>query len=572
MKSVTKLFVLLILFILLFPLSNRIASGQTWLSPLNISNNPSDSRSPQIIQDKSGTLHTIWCDDAPGHLQILYSNKTPEGNWSSPINISQTSGKCSTSTLAISTDNTLHVAWEDQSLGPFRIFYTTRTSDGIWSTPVDVSPWAGDSYNPGMVFTSDGTLHLVYDDADTQYTYYTYKPAGGTWSTPTRVFTGQRHGWPSLVVDSSDTLHLVLHMSYYLEDTTNVYYLTKPSGGSWSSPSLVSDCTGVVGAGAPVCVRPVLAISENTLHLVWHKTYNWPTDRDLYYVTKTGSGPWSSPVNLTNENGDDSIIYHGGLGVDSSGNVHIVWWSSTSGISDVFYSKKSGDGWSTPLNLSDSTADSHSSALAVDSDDNVHVVWRELSPGEIYYITNAQPPAPTDTPTFTPTPTDTPTPTPTDTPTPTPTDTPTPTFTPTPTPTDTPTFTPTPTVTSTETITVTPAIFNFTGFFPPVDNLPTLNVTKAGQGIPVKFSLGGYQGLNIFETGYPTSSMVACGSTAEDVVEQTTSAGSSSLTYDAETDQYIYVWKTEKDWAGTCRTLVVKLSDGTHHLANFKFK
>ncbi|MCB9140616.1 MAG: PxKF domain-containing protein, partial [Caldilineaceae bacterium] len=47
---------------------------------------------------------------------------------------------------------------------------------------------------------------------------------------------------------------------------------------------------------------------------------------------------------------------------------------------------------------------------------------------------------------------------------------------------------------------------------------------------------------------------------------------SSSLTYDANTDQYIYTWKTDKSWAGTCRQLIVQLNDTTAHLANFDFK
>ena len=117
-----------------------------------------------------------------------------------------------------------------------------------------------------------------------------------------------------------------------------------------------------------------------------------------------------------------------------------------------------------------------------------------------------------------------------------------------------------------------PTTYNFTGFFQPVDNLPTLNIVNAGKAIPVKFSLGGFQGLDIFAAGYPSSTVIACGSTAGDAVEQTVTAGSSSLSYDDSTDQYIYVWKTERAWAGTCRTLVVKLNDGTFHRANFKFK
>jgi hypothetical protein len=176
-------------------------------------------------------------------------------------------------------------------------------------------------------------------------------------------------------------------------------------------------------------------------------------------------------------------------------------------------------------------------------------------------------PMPTATPTTPATDTSTATATPMDTSTPTPTDTATPTATPT--PTDTPTSTPTLTPTATPTPTGTP--YPFTGFFSPVNNLPTLNVLKAGSAVPVKFSLNAYHGLNIFVSGYPASATVACGLAAEDAIEQTVTAGASSLTYDASTDQYVYVWKTDKSWANTCRTLVLKLSDGTYHRADFKF-
>jgi hypothetical protein len=36
--------------------------------------------------------------------------------------------------------------------------------------------------------------------------------------------------------------------------------------------------------------------------------------------------------------------------------------------------------------------------------------------------------------------------------------------------------------------------------------------------------------------------------------------------------QFIYNWQTTKSWAGGCRTLQVKLSDGTSHYAQFTFK
>ena len=114
--------------------------------------------------------------------------------------------------------------------------------------------------------------------------------------------------------------------------------------------------------------------------------------------------------------------------------------------------------------------------------------------------------------------------------------------------------------------------YDWSGFFQPIDN-NSMNVAKAGSGIPVKFSLNGDQGLDIFKSGYPRSVQIGCDSSLPlDTIEETVSAGGSSLTYDAAADQYIYVWKTEKSWAGTCRQLQVMLDDGSLHTANFKFK
>jgi hypothetical protein len=57
-----------------------------------------------------------------------------------------------------------------------------------------------------------------------------------------------------------------------------------------------------------------------------------------------------------------------------------------------------------------------------------------------------------------------------------------------------------------------------------------------------------------------------------DDLQPTQAAGKSGLAYDSASDQYTYVWKTEKTWAGTCRYLSLQLIDGTEHRAAFHFK
>jgi hypothetical protein len=100
-----------------------------------------------------------------------------------------------------------------------------------------------------------------------------------------------------------------------------------------------------------------------------------------------------------------------------------------------------------------------------------------------------------------------------------------------------------------------------------------VNVAKAGSAVPVKFSLNGDQGLAIMAPGYPSSQVIVCDSLAPSstLTEETVSAGGSGLSYDAALDQYTYVWKTSKSWSNTCRRLSVRLSDGSDHVANFRF-
>ena len=112
----------------------------------------------------------------------------------------------------------------------------------------------------------------------------------------------------------------------------------------------------------------------------------------------------------------------------------------------------------------------------------------------------------------------------------------------------------------------------FAGFFQPIGGLPTLNTVNAGQTVPVQFSLSGDQGLGVIAGGFPRSAAIACDSRALVTgADPTSTPGKSTLSYDATTDTYTYPWRTDKNWAGTCRQLVVKLADGTFHHANFRF-
>lgn len=113
--------------------------------------------------------------------------------------------------------------------------------------------------------------------------------------------------------------------------------------------------------------------------------------------------------------------------------------------------------------------------------------------------------------------------------------------------------------------------YAFGGFQQPVD-AQARNIMRAGRAVPVKFTLGGDRGMNIFASESPSSRWIACDASEEgDELEETVTAGRSSLSYDPSADRYTYVWKTDPAWEGTCRRLTLMFADGSQASALFDF-
>lgn len=116
-------------------------------------------------------------------------------------------------------------------------------------------------------------------------------------------------------------------------------------------------------------------------------------------------------------------------------------------------------------------------------------------------------------------------------------------------------------------------VYAFGGLRSPIEAPPTVNTARGGQAIRVKSSLGDDQGLDIFDPGRPSSRTVSRESGASvHEIEETSTAGASRLGYDVASDEYVYMWQTERAWAGTCRRLSLGLANDTPHTAEFKFR
>ena len=129
--------------------------------------------------------------------------------------------------------------------------------------------------------------------------------------------------------------------------------------------------------------------------------------------------------------------------------------------------------------------------------------------------------------------------------------------------------------------------FTFSGFYEPIDNAH-VNVVEAGRRIPFKFSIVGVPDGTAVVLSV-TSTQEACQAPTRDDhgyrgKDRDWNDGKKGWHddddqdedakghYDRDTRRYHYNWKTDKAWARTCRELVVRLADGTEHVAAFTLK
>ena len=117
-------------------------------------------------------------------------------------------------------------------------------------------------------------------------------------------------------------------------------------------------------------------------------------------------------------------------------------------------------------------------------------------------------------------------------------------------------------------------VYDFEGFLWPVHNRPHVNRWRAGDTVPIRFELDGNQGLDVIADGWPQVAEIKCGSSAEPEsgVPARHPRWTRELVFKRRKERYVFKWKTERDWAGSCRQFMLKLDDGTVKRADFEFK
>lgn len=395
-------FALLFFLAFLFLKHDAFALG----NPVKISISSNDVINPVTVTDSTGYLHAVWQELTPGQAWTgvnpgIYYSRWNGDTWSEPLKISENTDFASNPSIAVDSNNTVHVVWDDSTYGQCAdgnpppcqqnsglpiIAYKTRTSAGVWSSISTLPAPAGtiasrfpkiaiNSINePNVFFTSNtnGNQDSIY------WTSFT----GAAWTTPqlisqnaasTNITDSQ---WVDVKNDNAGNIHLV-----YWSFGQSLFY-RKLTNNVFSTPFQVNT------SGNMESTR-LGATPGGEVFITWYQVGNTSIN-----VRWTQSGVWQSPIALTTI-GQRSHWGYPIMGVttDSKERAYVGWGEKDSGdgLIDLKFKAFTGT-WGAAQDVDLNNQDADTPFVYPDKWDNQHFMWAEKNPStglwELMYRVN----------------------------------------------------------------------------------------------------------------------------------------------------------------------------------------
>lgn len=225
-----------------------------------------------------------------------------------------------------------------------------------------------------LAVDGNNTVHAVWLVTETfsRDIYYAFKPQGGTWSQPERIYTSpQEIGPPCIAVDQTGRVHALWGREFAYMDVQFVY-MTKDPDDTWTAQPLISFPSGSI---TPFNTVLDLIPQGNVLHLLYIGSVNCSVD-EVFYTSKTGGGNWSTPVVISNTGRRVTDL---AAVVDNQGTMHLVF--NVIGGAYVYHAlayatHPAGGAWTAPAEIRARMQLYYSApSMAVDQANTLHLVF-----------------------------------------------------------------------------------------------------------------------------------------------------------------------------------------------------
>ena len=232
------------------------SAGGSWSAPVTLSPPRKAARSPQIALDPQGGATAVWEEEFSGATQS--ATRPPGGNWSTPVTLSATGVRTDWPQVAVDSQGNATAVWagavfNGRRIQSHRIQTATRPAGGSWSAPVSISkPGRRHVQHPQIAVSPQGEATAIWQRSNGSYLVVqgATRPAGGGWSKPVDITTGQGRGGQhlQLVVDSWGNATAIWE-GYDTRPGPHfaIQAAKHPPGGAWSRPTDISRWTKSLG-------------------------------------------------------------------------------------------------------------------------------------------------------------------------------------------------------------------------------------------------------------------------------------------------------------------------------------
>jgi uncharacterized repeat protein (TIGR01451 family) len=216
-------------------------SDGSWSDPVSIAQ-ADFAYSVDIILDSAGAPHTIWGEGNDVN-RLHYSHMNPDGSWTAPFDFSGGTSAYHFS-LMMDDQDMVYVVWNDTrwEIGAQAIYFAQKDSRGNWSEPLNISNSGGVSDGVDAAISSSGDIYTIWDEDNNGVVdvFYARRHAG-VWSTPVQLSNTPIYSiFPRVIVDAMGGMN----MAWVESDgvTSSLEYIgavpITQTGVAWISQSL----------------------------------------------------------------------------------------------------------------------------------------------------------------------------------------------------------------------------------------------------------------------------------------------------------------------------------------------
>jgi hypothetical protein len=343
-------------------------NGTTFSTPINLSNDTRRTMIPQILS-KGNNVSVAWVDYNATNSRILFTASNDTGQtFSTPINISNNTG-VSDYPKILTAENNVYVVWE---VSTYDIFFSTSHDNGqTFSTPINLNNNTKNSAVYPQISSEGNNVYVVWldlslDKFDISFT--SSHDNGTTFSTPINLNLSNDTKLPKYEsqISSKGNNVFVAWLDHNATNNNNIYRIlftaSNDTGQTFSTPINLSNDTRHK-------YEPQISSKGNNVFVAW-QDYTLATNDDninrIFFAASNDTGQTFSPtINLIyNGSFDSSHI------LSAENNIYVTWtnYIFPSVLADIFFtaSHDNSQTFSTPIKLSNNTGISINPQISIE--------------------------------------------------------------------------------------------------------------------------------------------------------------------------------------------------------------